>query len=1098
MFRRIGGFSIRFRWAVIGLWLAVAVLMALFAPEVSKVGITDQEAFLPIDAPSVRAGELLFEKFPTEEATADSIVFLRETGLTESDLAYAQQVQAWLQSAEAPPEVSDVLSVFSNPELKPMLMSEDGTTMLMSVGFSTSVSSEPTSRAVGEIREGLPSPPSGLEVYTAGSASIVHDTLETVKRSLDRTTWATVLLVIVVLLLIYRSPVASLVPLVTISVAYLISKGVLGYLAQAGLKLSTQMDIFAIVVVFGVGTDYCLFIVSRYREEMYKLPTRFEAGVRTMEKIGAVIAASATVVIMGFLFLNVANFGQTRTLGTGLAVAIFVTLLAGLTLTPALMFAMGDRLFWPFAHAQRRPEHGLWHRVATWVSRHAAWVTVVVILALLLPYVALPRMVRSFDVLADIPPDMDSARGFEALRGHFNPGELLPTTVMLVAEDGQIEDHLSDIAETAETLRNVEGVALVRSIVTPTGDPEQAELFLVDGQLSLMSAELSTAISALASGDLGGESGVDPAAALKAIRLYLADLGAAYPELKGQETYTAAVETTRRASAALAQATSATRVTTQLETIAVQVGALAQALRSPLIAAAPGALEEQAGSLDTLATYLEGLGQQFPFLSGEVSYSGAVDQLNALRDSLEQLQKGMFVSGQLDIIAQSLDDMAAQLDNPLAIAGMDAQQDFSVLQDYLALLAEEYPMVNSEDAYLSAQEHFGKIAVLAAQLQSGQVAMADLPATVANLQSELRAMAANLRELSAVFAEQEPAATLALEQLPSGMLGPRQVAAQVETLGLHLLDLVKVFETRQPDAQYLAAGLAGGPDMTQLAARLLGDLRALSLQLADLSGTFQGREAYFYPESLLPLMAGAGDLERAFFSEDGTATRLYVVLEPEPYSNEALDVSVDVRAAAEEVAQASGMQAYVSGSSIAFADIREISEQDFYKVLLLTVAGVFVVMVLLLRSLVAPTYLVLTVLLSYGSTLSLTVLLFQLLLGHGGVNLLLPTMVLVLLLALGADYNIFLMARVREETADKDFVEGLVHATSRTGAIITSCGIVLAGTFATMMLSPMMMLLQIGASVAFGVLLDTFVIRGILVPAIARLLKRWNWWPSKG
>ncbi len=1098
MFRRIGGFSIRFRWAVIGLWLVVAALMALFAPEVANVGVTDQESFLPIDAPSVTAGKLLFEKFPSEEATADTIVFLRNEGLTQSDLAYAQQVEAWLKSADAPPEVSDVLSVFSNPELQPLLMSEDGTTMLMSVGFSTSVSSEPTSRAVGEIRQDLASPPSGLQVYTAGSASIVHDTLESVKRSLDRTTWATVLLVIVVLLLIYRSPVASLVPLVTISTAYLISKGVLGYLAQAGLKLSSQMDIFAIVVVFGVGTDYCLFIVSRYREEIHKLPTRFEAGVRTMEKIGAVIAASATVVIMGFLFLNVANFGQTRTLGTGLAVAIFVTLLAGLTLTPALMSAMGDRLFWPFAHSERRPKHGLWHRLATWVSRHAAWVTVVVILVLLLPYVFLPRMVRSFDVLADIPPDMDSARGFEALRGHFNPGELLPTTVMLVADDGQIEDHIKDIAEAAQTLRNVNGVAMVRSIVTPTGDPEQAELFLVNGQLSMLSSELSKAASALASGDFSGGSGLDPTTALKAIQAYLNDLGAAYPEVKAQEAYNAAVQTAQSASSALAQVADATRVTTQLETIAEQMGALAQALRSPLVAAAPGALGEQAGSLDTLVQYLQGLGQQFPFVSQETSYNSAVDEVNALRDSLARLQKSLFVSGQLDMVAQSLDDHAAELDNPLAIAGMDSGQEFSTLQDYLALLAEDYPLVYSEDAYVSAEEHFAKVAALAARLQSGQVAMADLPAAVADLQAEMKAMAGNLHELSAVFAEREPEATLPPEQLPSGMLGPSQVAGQVESLGLHLLDLVKVFEAKQPDAQYLAAGLAGGKDMTQLGTRLLGDFRALSLQLADLGGAFEGREAYFYPVSLLPLLSGADELGKAFFSEDGTATRLYVILEEEPYSNEALDVSVNVRTAAEEVAQNSGMQPYVSGSSIAFADIREISQQDFYKVLLLTVAGVFVVMVLLLRSLVAPTYLVLTVLLSYGSTLSLTVLVFQVLLGQGGVNLLLPTMVLVLLLALGADYNIFLMARVREETAGTDFVEGLVHATSRTGGIITSCGIVLAGTFATMVLSPMLMMLQIGASVAFGVLLDTFVIRGMLVPAIARLLKNWNWWPSKG
>jgi len=238
-------------------------------------------------------------------------------------------------------------------------------------------------------------------------------------------------------------------------------------------------------------------------------------------------------------------------------------------------------------------------------------------------------------------------------------------------------------------------------------------------------------------------------------------------------------------------------------------------------------------------------------------------------------------------------------------------------------------------------------------------------------------------------------------------------------------------------------------------------------------------------------------LEKAFVSQDGTATRMYVILEPEPYSNAALDLSLDVREAVSEIAAETDSEIYITGSSVAFADIRQVSNEDFVKVLILIAVGVFVVMIALLRAVLAPAYLVLTVLLSYGSTLGLTVFVFQMLLGQEGVNLLIPTIVLVLLVALGADYNIFLMSRVREETASAEFVEGLVAATSRTGAIITSCGIVLAGTFATMMLSPMMMLFQVGASVAFGVLLDTFIIRGVLVPGIARLLRERNWWPAK-
>jgi RND superfamily putative drug exporter len=311
------------------------------------------------------------------------------------------------------------------------------------------------------------------------------------------------------------------------------------------------------------------------------------------------------------------------------------------------------------------------------------------------------------------------------------------------------------------------------------------------------------------------------------------------------------------------------------------------------------------------------------------------------------------------------------------------------------------------------------------------------------------------------------------------------------------MKLRKVFADAQPDASYLPTEMMSQGDMAQLGASLITDVNALSASLSTLSQAFVGKNAYLYSESLLSLSSGAEDLGKVFFSSDATATRLYVILTPEPYSNEALKVSDGVRQAAEQSIANTGLGVYISGSSAAFADIQQISGEDFVRVLILTAAGVLLVMMILLRSVAAPLYLVLTVLLSYGSTLSLTVVVFQILLGQGGLNLLIPTMILVLLVALGADYNIFLMSRVREETTGKNFVEGLVSATSRTGAIITSCGIVLAGTFATMMLSPMSILLQVGAAVAFGVLLDTFVIRGMLVPAIARLLQRRNWWPSR-
>ncbi len=144
----------------------------------------------------------------------------------------------------------------------------------------------------------------------------------------------------------------------------------------------------------------------------------------------------------------------------------------------------------------------------------------------------------------------------------------------------------------------------------------------------------------------------------------------------------------------------------------------------------------------------------------------------------------------------------------------------------------------------------------------------------------------------------------------------------------------------------------------------------------------------------------------------------------------------------------------------------------------------------------APLYLVATVLISYFSAVGLSAWLFQEVLGQPGVSFYLPLMVFVLLVALGSDYNIFLMSRVREESEHRPIRDGIRIASGHTGAVITSAGLILAGTFGSMATAPLVVLFQVGVAVAIGVLIDTFLVRSILVPAITTLVGDRAWWPS--
>jgi RND superfamily putative drug exporter len=271
--------------------------------------------------------------------------------------------------------------------------------------------------------------------------------------------------------------------------------------------------------------------------------------------------------------------------------------------------------------------------------------------------------------------------------------------------------------------------------------------------------------------------------------------------------------------------------------------------------------------------------------------------------------------------------------------------------------------------------------------------------------------------------------------------------------------------------------------------------------LHTLSAAFErkGNPAFFAP-SLTESSPELKGLQSLFFSENTRATRFYIVLDAYPQSDAALTTVSEVREVLESSLGGTALErseTAIGGTSAELADVHQVLDEDFNRVMLVVIAAIFIVLVLLLRSLIAPVYLLATVLLSYGTTLGIVSWIFQGILGQDGISFMIPVIVFVLLVALGSDYNIFLMSRVREESERLPTRDGVRLAAIATGGVITACGIILAGTFGVLVITPIRTLAQIGAAVAIGVLVDTFLVRAFLVPAIASLLGRWNWWPSR-
>jgi putative drug exporter of the RND superfamily len=230
-------------------------------------------------------------------------------------------------------------------------------------------------------------------------------------------------------------------------------------------------------------------------------------------------------------------------------------------------------------------------------------------------------------------------------------------------------------------------------------------------------------------------------------------------------------------------------------------------------------------------------------------------------------------------------------------------------------------------------------------------------------------------------------------------------------------------------------------------------------------------------------------------SEDGQAVSFNVAFPDDPYSNAALDRTDEMREALAPLAPE--LETYVGGVSAIQADYRDGAQRDAQLVVPLVLLVIFLTLIALLRAIIAPLYLIGSVILSFFAIFGVCLVFFTQVLDETGFDPSLPIFAFIFLVALGVDYNIFLMDRVREEARHIGTRRGALRALVATGPVITSAGIILAGTFAVLAMLPIDILLEIGTVVAFGVLVDTFVVRSMLVPAIITVVGDRSWWPSR-
>jgi uncharacterized membrane protein YdfJ with MMPL/SSD domain len=498
--------SRRGKFVTLAVWLLIA---AISSPLASRLpGLYDQSltSQLPANASSQQALRFARSHFPAVPGTTALIVLSDPDGLSVGDRQIASRLSEWLGTGDRQ-EVNRLVSVYTTPQAGGQLISPDGTTMFMVVVLKGTPNDPESGYAVKNIRSQLRSAIAGtpLRAYVTGPAAIAVDA-GAVFSSVDlQLLLTTVALVLVLLVLLYRSPLLPLAPLLSVGIVVTTVQGILDLAAARGVFPVGQMPAnIATVLLFGAGTDYTLFIISRYREELRIESDRHVAMQKTMRAVGEAIASSASAVLLAMLTLLLAALGLYTSLGWVLATAMVVMLLAGLTLVPALLVILGRVAFWPYvpragAGAPSAPS-GLWFGVGRLASRWPRALASLGLLALALLALGNWNAPQSFSLLSGFRAPTEAAAGFDVLRNHYPPGTLDPTTVY-IQFDRSVYQRLAVIDAAAAAASSLPGVASVRGLTRPTGE-----------QPSVPATQLETYAAQLPAGVLSGQTPAPPGA----------------------------------------------------------------------------------------------------------------------------------------------------------------------------------------------------------------------------------------------------------------------------------------------------------------------------------------------------------------------------------------------------------------------------------------------------------------------------------------------------------------------------------------------------------------------------------------------------------
>lgn len=1105
-------------------WILIVVISIFMLPNVNQLTREHSTISLPANVQSEVASTIGNHWGHHQNNTYQVVaVFNNQDGaMSKSDQKNVNQTIRYLKRHKSELGIKSMLTPYENSATKKNLISKDKTTELVQLNVSKK-------KSVSNINKQLTKAvkTDGIRTYITGADILQDDFSGAIQEGIKKTEVISVIFIFIVLVLVFRSPIVPLISLLTVGVSFITAFSIVTNLVKNfNFPFSNFTQVFMVIVLFGIGTDYNILLYDRFKANLGNGMDKFEAAKNAQWNAGKTILMSGSSILIGFSALGLARFSVYKS-AAGVAVGVAVLLIVLLTLNMFFMTTMGKTMFWPVKTFNGESESPFWRFLSKHSLAHPI-IALVLVLAALSPFYFTYQNKLNYDDTAEIADSTPSKQGFLIVQKHFSKGTAEPATLYIKSNHTlDNEKGLKLIDQLTEQIKHTKGVKTVASVTQPSGSKIKklyvnSQMKTVNngvstarnglGKLSAGSQQMTNGLNSAATGTNQLNSGINSAATgANQLTSGLAQLSSGGNQMTSglnqlsagsQQLVNGMNQMSQQLSSQLTGANASQLQ--QLESGLPQINNGIQQLNS--------ALQSAGTSIDTtgIQSNLQNVASQAQIIGSQLEQAG--NTLKSIQGSA-----GSSSSASLDSVMtqfKAAESQANLNDQQKAVMERAMQQILSGIQSQIA------SQTNSQTSALASQ-----LQSVAQNLQTAGNAdkslagslqnVAGSASSLQNLNTQVATLKAQVAQLAQASNVALPGAVSALQQLTSGLnqiqsaLGQGTNALGQLNTGINKLaatspQLSNGINSAYSGSQQLSAGMGqlsagslqlntGINKLAQSSPQITNGLNQLNSGLGEGQSYLTGlqksaaAETFYIPKSVLHSKTFKPAIDN-YMSSNRKITKITIVFDTNPSDEKATKDAENISNMARKSLKGTALSnatVAMGGQSSRINDIKNTASGDFVRTAAIMLIGIGIALILITHSLLQPVYILGSLLLAYISSLSINHWLVGIFMHRSMLAWNTPFFSFIMLIALGVDYSIFLMTRYREIDENKYLPgERIYYACAIIGTVVISAAIILSGTFAALIPSGIPTLIEVAMTVIVGLIILVIILPIVMTSTI--------------